>query len=197
MCSVQPAFVYPASASGKEFPAAGQTGSLKTAWFGKELALVEMQIPGYEKTIANLSQVAQIKKCQVLAANQTLQINVILISATGIWRKIARLTNSLFFWKSPCVQAYVSLIEVSLVQLFKNNVSAFYRHLINDYSHQGKFSKKISERQRGSYLCSELWKRSNNPERKFLFFIWHMQLHRVTAFSLFWEMFHFFKVFCL
>lgn len=68
----------------RNFSAAGQTGSLRIAWFGKELVLVEMQIPGYEKTIANLSQVAEIKKCQVLAANQMLQINVILISATGI-----------------------------------------------------------------------------------------------------------------
>lgn len=63
----------------------------------------------------------------------------------GIWRKIARLTNPLFFQKSPCVQAYVSLIEVNKVQLFKNNVNAFYRSLINDYSHQGKFSKKSAK----------------------------------------------------
>lgn len=51
----------------------------------------------------------------------------------------------------PCVQPYVSLIEVKKVQLFKNNVSAFYRSLINDYSHQGKFSKK-SAKDRESYV---------------------------------------------
>lgn len=53
----------------RNFPAAGQTGSWKIAWSGKELVLVEMQVPGYEKTIASLSQVAQTKKCQVSAAN--------------------------------------------------------------------------------------------------------------------------------
>lgn len=53
----------------RNIPAAGLTGNWKIAWFGKELILVEMQIPGYQKTIASLSWVAQIKECQVSAAN--------------------------------------------------------------------------------------------------------------------------------
>lgn len=61
----------------RNFPAAGQSRSWRIAWFGKELVLIEMQIPGYEKTIASLSQVAQIKKCQVSAAN--------LSNSTSFW----------------------------------------------------------------------------------------------------------------